>query len=768
MNFGMSFAFFNPWMLAGLAGIGLPLLVHLLSRKKYDIVSWGAMQFLELGRNAKRRVQLEELMLMLLRMALLALLAIALARPWLSGSMVSSLASRPTSDIVIVLDSSYSTDWRGKATTPHAAALRWINRFLDDCEPGDTVALLDARDQVTAPEPALTRNFEAIRQTLLDLPAPSGSSHLNEAIVKGLQLLNTGSNLSRQVVVVTDSQSLPWADTDDRFWLQMKELRGQARIPADVWVVGTQRQQARRINYSVDQLELSRELTVVDFPIRFRTTIRNTGAKAGSKRRVFLEVDGQRLADRSVTVQVEPNGQVTAEFEHRFQTPGSHRISVSIEEDSLPADDRADAAIVIADALPALLIDGNPNADPTRSEMFFASLALSPPGNETPWIQARTVPVAALQMADLTPVRIAVLANAARLTDAQVTMLQSFVDQGGGLAITLGDQTDRDWFNAKLFADGSGMLPGLLESHEKAPDLDEEDTKAVTILGESLTLPWISGFQAGSDDGFLDARFSDWFKVTPASANEADAALIEKADDETGPPSRESAIVAARLTNGDPLIVTRRYGRGDVGLLTSTIDADWNTLPTKPDYVAFLHELVFRLASARSSRNVETGTPLVLSIEPGDTEANWTVVDPEDNESTPVKAGDELNPAIRFDGTWLPGVYEFRRTNPGGNVGGAVPQSEVFVVNFDRSESDLEPLADERWGELTGEERLRRINEPGELFSAIQSDSARVEIWQLLLFVFLAILVGEVLMTRRLVQGGHQYGRDEEDDLEST
>ena len=292
----MSFAFFNPWMLAGLAGVALPLLVHLLSRKKYDIVQWGAMQFLELGRNAKRRVQLEELMLMLLRMALLALLTIALARPWLSGSMVSSLASRPTSDIVIILDSSYSTDWRGQATTPHAAAVRWINRFLDDCEPGDTVALLDARDQVTAPEPTLTRNFEVIRQTLLDLPSPSGSSHLNEAILKGLQLLNTGSNLSRQVVVVTDSQSLPWADTDDRFWLQMKELRGQARIPADVWVVGTQRQQARRINYSVDRLELSRELTVVDFPIRFRTTIRNTGAKAGS---ILRPLEGTASASMS-------------------------------------------------------------------------------------------------------------------------------------------------------------------------------------------------------------------------------------------------------------------------------------------------------------------------------------------------------------------------------------------------------------------------------------------------------------------------------------
>ena len=751
----MSFAFFNPWMLIGLTGIVLPLLVHLLSRKKYDVVEWGAMQFLELSRNAKRRVQLEELLLMLLRMALLALLAIALARPWLSGSMVSSLATRPNYDAVIILDSSYSTDWRSKATTPHAAAIRWINRFLDECQPGDTVALLDARDQVTASEPTLTRNFEAVRQTLLDLPTPSGSSHLNEAVVKGLQLLNMGSNLSRQVIVVTDAQSLPWSGTDDRFWLQLNELREQSKISADVWVVGTQRQQARRVNYGLDRLELSRELTVVDFPIRFRTTVRNTGARASSKRKVFVEVDGQRLADRSVTVQVEPNGQATAEFEHRFQTPGSHRVSVSLEEDSLPADDRAEATVMIADALPALLIDGDPNADPTRAEMFFAGFALSPPGNETPWVQARTVPLSALEMSDLTPVRVVVLGNASRLTDAQLTMLQSFVDQGGGLAIALGDRTDKDWFNSKMFADGKGLLPGLLESQEKAPDLDAGNSNAITILSESLTLPWISGFQAGSDDGFLDARFSDWFKITPAAVAE-----VPVGDEDST--RRESATVVARLSNGDPFVVTRRFGRGDVGVLTSSIDADWNTLPTKPDYVAFLHELVFRLASANSSRNVETGTPLALSIPSGDSEANWRVLNPEGEEFSPVKAGDELNPAIRFDQTSLPGVYEFRRTNPGGKA--SENSAELFVVNFDRSESDLDALTDERWGEITGEEKLRRIDEPSEIFTAMKSDSARIEIWQFLLFVFLAILVGEVLMTRRLVQGGHQYGPNNEDE----
>ncbi|MFP6763100.1 MAG: BatA domain-containing protein [Planctomycetaceae bacterium] len=751
----MSFALLNPWMLAGLAGIGLPLLVHLLSRKKYDVMPWGAMQFLELGRSAKRRVQLEEILLMLLRMGLLALLAIALARPWLSGSLVAPFAARPPSDIVVVLDSSYSTDWRGKAQTPHAAAVNWIDRFLDDLPAGGTVALLDARDQVAAPVPVLTRNVNLIRQALQDLPAPSGSSHLNEAIIKGMQLLNTGSNLSRQVIVVTDSQSLAWAETGNRFWLQIKELRQQASIPADIWVVGMQRQQKRRSNFSVDQIELSRELTVVDFPLQFRTTVRNSGAQAGSNRRVFLEVDGQRLADRSVTVRIESNGQATAEFEHRFRTPGSHRISIGLEADSLPADDRSDAAVVIADALPALLIDGRPNPDPARSEMFFAAFALSPSGNRTPWVQARTVVLSELRDTHLASAQVAILGNAARLSAEQLEMLQGFVDRGNGLGITLGDAVDTDWYNTALFDDGNGLLPGLLVSHQTAATAKQnaKDVQPVTILGESLRLPWVSGFQAGADDGFLDARFSDWFRVTPAVAVQMDREDAGSGGQDRRR-SRESAVVAARLTNGEPLIVTRRYGRGQVAILTSSIDADWNTLPAKPDYVAFLHELVFHLAAAESSRNVETSTPLVLGVEPDDAETDWVVVDSEGNESTPVRAGDELNPMLRFDGTRLPGIYEFRRLNREAGATGAGP-GELFVVNCDRSESDLTQLSDETWGSLTGQDRLRRMDQPEELFAALNSDSARVEIWQLLLLGFCALLTGEVFMTRRLVRGGH-------------
>ncbi|REJ93045.1 MAG: hypothetical protein DWQ34_11235, partial [Planctomycetota bacterium] len=51
----MSFGLLNGLMLLGLAAVALPVIVHLISKRKFDVVQWGAMQFLELGRRTRRR-----------------------------------------------------------------------------------------------------------------------------------------------------------------------------------------------------------------------------------------------------------------------------------------------------------------------------------------------------------------------------------------------------------------------------------------------------------------------------------------------------------------------------------------------------------------------------------------------------------------------------------------------------------------------------------------------------------------------------------------
>src|SRR5947209_10140341 len=109
-------------MLIGLAGIAIPIIIHLLNRKRFQVVDWGAMQFLQISETTRGRLLIEELLLMLLRMGLIALLVLALAIPQATSSFLATVSGRANRDVVLVFDGSYSMGYSdGKNRPPHEA-----------------------------------------------------------------------------------------------------------------------------------------------------------------------------------------------------------------------------------------------------------------------------------------------------------------------------------------------------------------------------------------------------------------------------------------------------------------------------------------------------------------------------------------------------------------------------------------------------------------------------------------------------------------------
>lgn len=743
----MSFGLLNAAMLFGLAALALPVVVHLISKRKFDIVHWGAMQFLELGRRTRRRIRIEELLLMLLRMAMLGLLVFALARPWAQGGLFASFGAGTSRDLVVIMDGSYSMGWEGRAQTPHAAAIQWAHELLEATRGGDTVTLLDAREQVRNVTQSPTTDVRSVREQLDKLPEPSGTSHLSEAAAEALKVLSSTSNLSRQVVILTDGQSLPWEDGDDA-WSRFDDLRAQPAVQPRVFVVDvTGGQSQADNNFSVDALELSRELSVPEFPIRVRTVVRQSGG-VSTRRRVSFEVNGQRLEEKTVSLTVPPNGKVPVEFEHRFPAVGSYVISVVLDADNLPGDNRADAAVIVENGVPVLLVDGDPQLDPVKSETFFLKAALSASGNETPWVVATVVDWESFGAESLQDQSVAVFCNVPRLTDAQRGALADFVGRGGGLIIAPGDKVDAAAWNALV---SGGLVPHVMA------EIDREENytlRPVHVAADSLEVPWVSRFRPEHGIDFVQARLSRWWKLEAAPADPAAA----------GPPAGENAaasgaepgeikigepLVHAKVATGNPLIVSRDYGAGMVLQLAVPLDADWTTLPSKNDFVPFVHEMVFLLAGRTAGRNVDVGMPLQLPVAGGQTPESWTFQGPDGSRTPAVAAGDELRPLAQLPSAPLPGVYRA--------LCDAEPdRSQYFVVNFDRSESDLAPLEEADRQRLTADGRMQFVNTVEEFETATLTDASRTEMWWWLMLAILAMLVFEVVMTRRLVQGGHE------------
>lgn len=776
-------------MLIGLAGMAVPILVHLLSRKNYDVVDWGAMQFLELGQRTRRRIQLEEILLMLLRMGLVGLLALALARPWVSGSLLGGLVKRQNRDIVLVIDSSYSMGRLGSGTTPHDAAIQWAHEFLEELQPGDTVALLDARDVVRAAIDPPIRDFRLVREQLDALPGPTGTANLSEAAMRGLQLLNRTSNLSREVIVVTDGQAQGWSADDRTLWAHFDDLRSLPAVRPRVWVVNiNDGDDHLGTNFSVEKLNLSREMTVAGFPIKISSNLRSFGNQATTARRVYFEVDGQRLADKSQQIQLPPDGQMTVEFEHRFSGAGTHVVSVVLEDDELPGDDRSEAVVEIADALPVLLIDGDPQLDLTRSETYFARVALTAMANQNPWIQTSVIPWNEPFADRLSEFQVVVLANVPQLTQPQADALKRYVKRGGGLWIVLGENIDAANYSERLIVDEAALLPAVIESIEED---SIKEFQGVHIIDSSLELPWLSRFRSTNGGRLAEARFSRWWRVLPfatksgqrAQSTQEPGSSVSSTTSESSPAAKRAnsrvaigdaqsatedgiPIVAARLDTSDPLFVQKRYGRGQVLMMTSTLDADWNTLPARRDFVPLLHEIMFLLASGKTVRNVDVGTPLVVSVDDAFDAAEYAFFAPQNQRFPVVSQIDEHQRLAILNNTQISGIYALRRI--GSDASDAESsQGQRFVVNADRAESDVTPLDEAEVAELESGDRLTFLRPEDDLSQKILVDDSQSEFWYLILLLFLMFLIGEVWMTRRLVRGGHVVVPDEDDRLSS-
>lgn len=747
----MSLQFLNPWMLYGLAAVTLPVLVHLLSRRRHHVVAWGAMQFLVLKRSERRRLRLEQLLLLLMRIGLIALLALAMARPYVSGGIWSKSVSRDRRDLVLVVDGSYSMGWEGSAQTPHATAVEGAYDLLEALRGGDTLSLIDARETPRTLIDAGTRDFDRARRELDNLPSPSGTSDLPAALFRAVQLLGSGSNGSRDIVVFTDGQAWPWRVEDYSSWAKLEALAAEQSIRPNIRVVNVAGAADEKIeNVSVSPLQVSRESAVVDVPVTLQTTVRYGGNRPPAAHPVSLEVDGLRLATKTQQVDLS-NGEAVVEFEYAPKSSGSHLVSVVLEGDQMPGDDRAFAAIDAKSALPVLLVDGDMHADPTQSETFFAAAALTPNANESPWVRARVISAEQLAEDTLQGVAVVVLANVAALDLEQAALLERFVSNGGGLLIALGDQVDAGNFHQLTTGPWRSLLPVRLESMEEYAAADGE---AARISSESLNSVWLQQFQGESD--LLQARVWRIWNASPAG-NSADAAatsVSSAGDGESTSDDGSATHILARLATGEPLLIEHKSGRGRVLLMTVPIDAGWTNLPTRSDYVSFLHEAIFHLAQPGARHNVDVGEPLLVPVPkdfPFDTHA---LVGPDGRMFPLTAAGLPTSPLAMLEDTSLPGTYILEAGTVTSPQPGA-DRDEHFVVRSDAPEWDLARLDDAQRELLSRDGRIEFFGSVGDMVSQLDADGPGAEIGHLLLLVFLLGLIAESLFSRRLVRGGH-------------
>src|SRR3954452_20829484 len=143
--------FLGPWLLMGilgLAGAAIPIVLHLFFRSRYRTVPWAAMEFLLTSiEQTSRRLKFQELLLLILRCALLLMLALALARP--AFSLLAG--GRDAVDAVFLFDTSFSMGAREGAKTRFDLARSSALAALDHLPPHSSVQIITCASAASDP-----------------------------------------------------------------------------------------------------------------------------------------------------------------------------------------------------------------------------------------------------------------------------------------------------------------------------------------------------------------------------------------------------------------------------------------------------------------------------------------------------------------------------------------------------------------------------------------------------------------------------------------
>jgi hypothetical protein len=605
----VNLSFGLPAMLGGAALVSVPILIHLLNRRRFVIQPFAAMRFLmEAYAERRKRLRMENLILLVLRCLVVLFAVLAMSLPYVPEDSPLALVSGGRRELVAIVDRSGSM---GRLAGPGGtlddrvlATLRRRLAALSD-ERGDAVTLITLGSGPSLPAAIGATPSMVLAALERDLPPPGGVADLVAAARLVRDRVRPARPGRLDVVLYTDMQRLSWAAAGDSlgplFAAAFENGGGSLRI------VPVARDLPAPTNLGLLALEAQEPLLLAGEPLTFTAVVRNwsDAPRPGVELRFHVD-DVQRAVQR---LDLAPLGTATATLRQRIDVPGPHHVAVSLEPDELPFDDARTLAFAARERLAVLLVDGTPGgADPLSGATGYLALALDP-ANEARRFEPVVWDVGRFESeaADVGAYDAVVLANVGALSQAAVESLRRAVDGGLPLLVFSGDNLDTSFYNEGLPRLGL-PLPAAIGEVTGDPGGRAGEDYVTLALPEA---------EPGPLGLFADPRLGVLLQV-PVFAWRP---LLPR------PESRVLANFATAAGHTEPAIVEGRVGRGRIVVFGTAADTSWSLLPRNPAlWLPLVHELLSTLVAVDPAEtNVPVGQSPTLMVDglPRSAELTW-------------------------------------------------------------------------------------------------------------------------------------------------
>lgn len=522
-----------PLFLLGLAGVAVPFVLHLTRRQRRNVVPFPSLMFLErIPYQEQRRRRIHYWFLLSLRALALALVAIAFARPFFEQDTLGLGENSGPREVVVLIDQSYSME----IGDHFDRALDEARAIFNELGPLDRASLVmfgqGARvvTRSTADRSQLTRALDTVR-------VGSSVTRFGPALKVAQTILEESGLPGGEVFLLTDFQRTGWTGGEG------------IRLPAGSKVTPIEVGEEMSDNIQVTDVALAREAVSGRERVTPTARLARRGGEQSTEVMVSLDIDGQELQSRPVTIP--PNGSATVAFQPFTLSQPHTRGSVRVPDDDLSADDARHFVVSPGTALLMLVVEGGSAA---RDASLYLQRALAISEGRRFDIAFRRTNAVRPQDLDGTA---GVIMNDANVDGASAERLRSFVEDGGGLMLVLGPSSG--WP-----ASAADMLPGSI-----GPVQDRLQGRGGRLGFLEYGHPIFEAFSGPRSGDFTGAQFFRARDFTPA----------------------DSATVLARFDDGSVALAELRYGRGTVLVWTSALDNFWNDLALQPVYLPFVHSI---------------------------------------------------------------------------------------------------------------------------------------------------------------------------------
>jgi len=659
-------SFAHPWMLLGTSLALLPLLVHLFDRRRPRPQPFAAIAFvLRSHRRTTSRLRLRRLLLYTLRTLLLLAVPVALARPHLvrPGGLPAHAAGPAATALVV--DRSLAMRFRDEESLferARAAAREALASLL----PEEPVTLVPCGPEVEPPPPP---GFDRsrLRQAIDALEPSYGGADLNLCLGLAARSLEENPLPGKRLVVVS-------AFTAASLRLEAPPPRIRAGDKLVTPEVVLRDVAAGRALPNHFLLEVKAEPAPQAGPrmVQVTFTARNASAAETGELPATLELGGRAVAKSFLSLGPGATAQKT--LLARAEAGGAVAGAVVLPADGLAEDDRRDFVVQVPRELRVLVVDGAPSAVRYRDEAFFFEAALAAPGS--PVRPTLRDPEAAWRE-HFPEYDVLALLNVPAPTAEVAGRLRAYVEGGGGLLVSMGDQVEPEAWNQRL----GGLLPRQLRLVKSAGATGETAVRPARLGDVAWDHPLFQPFTGKAREGLLAARFFRYMLV------------------EGGPRSGDATEVLAAFDDGAPALLLARRGKGRVVLLTSTVDRDWSDFAIRTSFLPLMQRAAAYLAGGLDERERmegRIGQTLVLRPEP-----LLRVVEvrgPSSGARVPLHP--EPDGSVRVGPFHEPGIYRPL------DAGGAAAMAP-FAVVLDPAQSDLTRVKAEALAAYFGEEAVR-------------------------------------------------------------